>query len=725
MFKKAFTVQGSNPLKSSDRKKLRSQISEEYSVSEDALQELLPTKNAEIVVLKLSNKATVWCIKEESGKAGRASAVNKYGQPIFFGLDINGKSRVFPTVYTMWPAPDMVPPLFTHAQVSKNILSGADLMLPGVLRLKDGKYGGMKRDETRCVVAAENPVPFAVGICCSSELEIEVTSRRGRALTVLHHYRDALWALGDHSVPNDCFSVDEVLPLRGDTVNDVEYESEGDTAPDELVVRPAPSDQQSASELAGEQQGFSALTDDQISGNEDSALEYAFAACSVNLSDKELPLSSSRFYSEHVSTVLPEFNFSKSSYKNFDLFLRKMAKQHYCKTKEVKGDLQLVQINEKRMENLVKDSGFKNNSELGAEADSDGAGNGSSNEGSSTTEDSPEDMDELLLMAFLQSVKAHLNPENDVEQFPMESSAFYTSVVLPSAPSGCTLDVKKSTHKKLSSFLKALSKIGLCSVKEKKGQLLVMGVNRNHPQVVSFRTYTGEKKDEKIRGKNEVRDEYVALSAMHVVFKAHQHHRPIFEDMNVNPRAEMTRKDAAEILERYIQKHRLISLDTKDRRKRVVDLDGRLRSALSKGFKKVDGDDLAGRDSMLFEELSAQFLDRLEIYHVVQVPGEGRKLRKGDIPKIQIVVEDRQGGRKHVTRVQGLQAHNLSPETVAMRCQVAFACSAGVQPVPGKSTKDLEIHLQGDVGKGLPDLLASEYKVPRKYIDVQKKGKKK
>lgn len=53
-------------------------------------------------------------------------------------------------------------------------------MMPGVYRLRDGTYGGMKRDEPRCVVAAENLMPYAVGTCCLSEEDIAREGKKGR-----------------------------------------------------------------------------------------------------------------------------------------------------------------------------------------------------------------------------------------------------------------------------------------------------------------------------------------------------------------------------------------------------------------------------------------------------------------------------------------------------------------------------------------------------------------
>lgn len=134
----------------------------------------------------------------------------------------------------------------------------------------------------------------------------------------------------------------------------------------------------------------------------------------------------------------------------------------------MKGELQLIGVNRKNVEKIAKPT-------VGRQWEVDES-SAEEEEGSSVDhwQLSPEEMDEALERAFLQGVKATLDPENDVHVFPMESSAFYTAVVLRSAPDGFQLDVKRSTHKKLSTFLKALAKKDLCKLKDVKGERYVL-----------------------------------------------------------------------------------------------------------------------------------------------------------------------------------------------------------------------------------------------------------
>ncbi|KAJ3256509.1 Eukaryotic translation initiation factor 2D [Boothiomyces macroporosus] len=89
-----------------------------------------------------------------------------------------------------------------------------------------------------------------------------------------------------------------------------------------------------------------------------------------------------------------------------------------------------------------------------------------------------EDMDLLFEKSFLTSI---IKLEDN--QFPMTSTIFYSNHMLPNRPEGSTLDIKKSSFKKLTKLLKSMEKKGLIKTKEKNGELFVMSVCRNHPLI--------------------------------------------------------------------------------------------------------------------------------------------------------------------------------------------------------------------------------------------------
>jgi translation initiation factor 2D len=71
--------------------------------------------------------------------------------------------------------------------------------------------------------------------------------------------------------------------------------------------------------------------------------------------------------------------------------------------------------------------------------------------------------------------------------FPMTASTFYSSYVLFCRPAEHTLDVKKSTYKKLSKFLCAMEKEGLLGIKGINDDVKVVSVKMEHPKVVEHK----------------------------------------------------------------------------------------------------------------------------------------------------------------------------------------------------------------------------------------------
>jgi translation initiation factor 2D len=103
--------------------------------------------------------------------------------------------RMYPTVYTLWTNPRILPLLHTGNFVIEKLQGGADLMTPGL-------YGGppfpakAKKGSIVAVSSAENPsVPLVVGYC---EIDVsalrQVQGAKGHAVRTIHWSGDELWS---------------------------------------------------------------------------------------------------------------------------------------------------------------------------------------------------------------------------------------------------------------------------------------------------------------------------------------------------------------------------------------------------------------------------------------------------------------------------------------------------------------------------------------------------
>ncbi|CAN0461504.1 unnamed protein product, partial [Ectocarpus sp. 12 AP-2014] len=101
-------------------------------------------------------------------------------------------------------------------------------------------------------------------------------------------------------------------------------------------------------------------------------------------------------------------------------------------------------------------------------------------------EEAVEVVSERLYAAFLNGLKKGLKDA----QLPMLVSTFYSSVLLPSRPPGTSIDVKKTSYRKISNFLQEMEGRGLVTLEVTKGVQSLVGVNRAHPDLRAFKATT-------------------------------------------------------------------------------------------------------------------------------------------------------------------------------------------------------------------------------------------
>ena len=98
-------------------------------------------------------------------------------------------------------------------------------------------------------------------------------------------------------------------------------------------------------------------------------------------------------------------------------------------------------------------------------------------------------------------------------------------------------------------------------------------------------------------------------------------------------------------------------------------------------------------------------------------------VKKGTIRNIQVAMEDRQGGRKHLTRITFVESFGFDADVIAGIMQRKFQTSSSVQKMPGKTETGKEIALQGPLLHEVPKFFMSTYGLSSSYIDVKTKGK--
>lgn len=343
MFAKAFRVKSNTAIKGSDRRKLRADVTAVFpTLGTDQVSELIPGKE-ELNIVRLY--------------AHRGDAVTVYvsgGNPILFELEKN----LYPTVYTLWSYPDLLPTFTTWPLVLEKLVGGADLMLPGLVVPPAGLPQVQKGD--LCAIAlVGNRAPVAIGVAAMSTAEMLTSGLKGRGFSVLHTYQDHLWRSGEKSSPpsiaplaldppdpcEEKGSVQANAALQGD-MRHLTLEGEEEEV-GEVQQRCA---EKSLSEAA-EDPNVGGLNPDPTDGKTlqeqmDELLERCFLhALKCRLKKADLPLLTSTLLGSHMFSCCPEgrqLDVKKSSYKKFSKFLQHMQQEQIIQVKELSQGVESI-----------------------------------------------------------------------------------------------------------------------------------------------------------------------------------------------------------------------------------------------------------------------------------------------------------------------------------------------------------------------------------------------
>ncbi|XP_056585734.1 eukaryotic translation initiation factor 2D isoform X2 [Triplophysa dalaica] len=349
MFAKAFRVKSNTVIKGSDRRKLRADISTAFpSLSAEDLNELVP------------NKEELNTVKIYAHKGAATTLYVLHKNPIFFQLE----KQLYPTVYTLWRYPAMLPAFTTWPPVLQKLAGGADLMLPGVVVLNSG-LPEVHQGDCCAVNLVMNRAPVAVGTAATSSAEMRNSGMKGKGVNVLHTYMDQLWAIGDKTSP-------PVIPFTNSSTQ-VETEeceegmkaegqvSDGQDSPEPNAVetscqgmqelRLADKDLEALKDKEPVEDGEGEDKDDNDSRSPQEQTDALLLQCFLHalkakVKKSELPLLTSTFLRNHMASCCPkgkQIDIRKSSYKKLSKFLQCMQRDHsLIQVKELKKGVESI-----------------------------------------------------------------------------------------------------------------------------------------------------------------------------------------------------------------------------------------------------------------------------------------------------------------------------------------------------------------------------------------------
>ncbi|KAK2498626.1 hypothetical protein MC885_011613 [Smutsia gigantea] len=339
MFAKAFRVKSNTAIKGSDRRKLRADVTAAFpTVGTDQISELVPGKE-ELNIVKLYTH--------------RGDVVTVYvrgGNPILFELEKN----LYPTVYTLWSYPDLLPTFTTWPLVLEKLAGGADLMLPGLVVPPAG-LPQVQQGDLCAIALVGNRAPVAVGVAAMSTAQMLTSGLKGRGFSVLHTHQDHLWRSGDKSLPpciapltlgapdlsEEKGSVQATSALQGDLRRlTLEGEEEENREAQQTSLSEVSEDPSISSPAPGPPDGKT------LQEQMDELLHQCFLhALKSRVKKADLPLLTSTFLGSHVFSCCPEgqqLDIKKSSYKKLSKFLQRMQQEQIIQVKELSKGVESI-----------------------------------------------------------------------------------------------------------------------------------------------------------------------------------------------------------------------------------------------------------------------------------------------------------------------------------------------------------------------------------------------
>ncbi|ODV81556.1 uncharacterized protein CANTADRAFT_24458 [Suhomyces tanzawaensis NRRL Y-17324] len=340
MFKKDPQPKASANIKNSERRKLVENVCKLYGIPQDKL-------DKEAINKLVPSETKLASFKSIQGFSG-SIYYDENETPIWFKTR---DSQVYPSLFTVWRNPYVLPLIKTHPHVIEILEGGADLMLPGTIppfnpRLVKGAIVGV-------VDTAHPTVIKGVGICKMDISSFDrVIGTTGVAVELLHTINDQLYKLNklvDIDIPEEVDLATPIIPEEpqddedgADTQEQTDAQSidkeEGEDDVDSL-----------ASEIAE-------LTVEEIDNFFTRSLLQTIKTETI-----ELPITASNFMASYIYKNLPVLdpsycNIKKTSWKKTAKFLKAMDKQKYIQVKGKDEDLSIIKLMDNKLpilENFV------------------------------------------------------------------------------------------------------------------------------------------------------------------------------------------------------------------------------------------------------------------------------------------------------------------------------------------------------------------------------------
>ncbi|KAM9969425.1 hypothetical protein ACTFIR_001260 [Dictyostelium discoideum] len=358
---------------------------------------------------------------------------------------------------------------------------------------------------------------------------------------------------------------------------------------------------------------------------------------------------------------------------------------------------------------------------------------------SSTTIITKEEMDEILLISFLGAMKKGIADS----ELPMVLKTVFTKYMLYYQPKDrAEINIKKSSYKKVSIFLKEMQKQGFIELKEPSpGNIVLSKINRNNITYGRFKLgeivgptinqNNGDSDDENggdMDSSDDIDDtfgttqrEFVQIKSINEVYSIPKQLKDYLnqkEITNANDNDSIVKKkyysssEIQKLVSSYIIENKL-----EDPQKRSkIKLDSFLNKLVPNSLiqKSVDVNGLIEKNSFFMTFKDHSLKRYLEINRV----DDSKEFREYD----QVIIQVKKIANRFVILVSNLELFSIPVKELANEGQKLFAASTSIDKLNShKST----LKIQGNDLNRVSQHIQKKYGIPKKYISEIDFNKKK
>merc|ERR1712106_323567 len=361
---------------------------------------------------------------------------------------------------------------------------------------------------------------------------------------------------------------------------------------------------------------------------------------------------------------------------------------------EIDTTLKNVEIPEEEMEKIVENETAEEEEENEEE------------EEITSESDRKKEQDDLLEYCFKVAVKVHLQPKKEL--LPVLCSTFYSQMKMPSVPPGKTLEIKKTSAKKLSTFFSDLPD-GLLKLETvSKGVERIVTIDFKNVFFRGFNREEGDDEDDQpqaglvhVMGACSTKDNYDA-PVLTQLYANSGTTRDLFGSIGVANSAVMSMNEMRDYVTKYVEVNEL-----KFGRGKLVRLDPLLH-------KIVYGKGNAEIEECTWEKLYGGVQSKTNPAYSIQFPGQSAPhVKKGKLPKLNVQTK-KVSGNKSITMVTGFEGFLIDEhyfaDMIKKRAQASVSIGLDV------SGKFVQVQCQGNQTKHVVHIFTEVLKLNKRYL---------